>query len=457
MSPAPVVVIGGGLAGTAAAVRLAEAGERVVLLEARGRLGGRAGSGVRHGHAVDTGAHVALRCYTAYLGLLRRLGSARLLDLGRLDVPVLLPGRSTHLTRAWPLRYAALSPSERARAVAAGLALRRLDPGDPASDAQSFGHWLAGHGQGERAVRRLWGLVGLPALNLEPGEASLAMAAMVFRTAMFGAADAADLGLPVAPLRDLHDVPARFALEGLGVRLRLGTRVRALDRVRDGLLVSLQGRGGAAEQLRAGAVVLAVPHLQAADLVPSAACPHKGRWAGLGASAILNTHLVLDRPVLQERFAATPDSELQWLFDRTSAAGHDRGQYLVSSVSAAGALSTLPAATVVQRQVAALHRLLPAARQARVLDAFVTREPVATFRAAPGSGGLRPGPLTRWPQLLLAGAWTDTGWPDTLEGAVRSGLAAAQRLTTPAESCRSTTASYAPDATRPVLPRGGER
>lgn len=457
MSPAPVVVIGGGLAGTAAAVRLAEAGEPVVLLEARGRLGGRAGSGMRHGHPVDTGAHVALRCYTAYLGLLQRVGSAHLLPLGeRLDIPVLLPGRQAHLTRAWPLRYAALSPHERARAVAAGLALRRVDPTDPATDAQSFGRWLARHGQDERTVRRLWGLLGLPALNLQPEDASLAVAAMVFRTAMFERADAADIGLPVAPLRDLHDMPVRFALEGLGVRVRLGTRALALDRVRDGLLVSLRGRGGGAEQLRASGVVLAVPHEQAADLAPSAACPHKERWAGLGTSAILNTHLVLDRPVLRQRFAAAPDSELQWLFDRTTAAGHDQGQYLVSSVSAAGALGTLPAASVVRRQVAALQALLPAARQARVLDAFVTREPAATFRAAPGSAGLRPGPLTRWPRLVLAGAWTDTGWPDTLEGAVRSGLAAAQRLTTPAGSCRSTSAARRADRHRPAVP-GGSR
>jgi squalene-associated FAD-dependent desaturase len=439
MRPAPVVVVGGGLAGTAAALRLADAGAHVVLVEARGRLGGRAGSGMRHGHPVDTGAHVALRCYKAYLGLLQRVGSGHLLPLrDRLDVPVLVAGgRTSHLTRAWPLRYAALSPGERARAVAAGLALRRVDPADPARDAESFGHWLDRHGQGERAVRRLWGLLGLPALNLEPREASLAMAATVFRTALFEDADAADLGVPVAPLRDLHDAPVRKTLRGLGVELRTGTRVLALDRVRDGLLVTLRDReGSAAEQLRASCVVLAVPHQQAAGLVPSAACPDRDRWAELGSSPIVNTHLLLDRPVLHELFAAAPDSELQWLFDRTTAAGHDRGQYLVSSVSAAGSLIGMPAGALVERQVDALRRLLPAARGARVVDAFVTREPAATFRASPGSARLRPGPRTRWPGLVLAGAWTDTGWPDTLEGAVRSGLTAASSLVTrrPADS-----------------------
>jgi hydroxysqualene dehydroxylase len=433
MSPAPVVVVGGGLAGTAAALRLADAGERVVLVEARGRLGGRAGSGVRHGHPVDTGAHVALRCYTAYLGFLERVGSAHLLPLrDRLDIPVLVAGRTSHLTRAWPLRYAALSRGERARAVAAGLALRRVDPADPSRDAESFGHWLDRHGQGERAVRRLWGLLGLPALNLEPGEASLAMAAKVFRTALFEDAAAADLGVPAAPLRDLHDAPVRDALEGLGVELRTGTRALALDRVRDALLVSLRDRkGSGAEQLRASGVVLAVPHQQAAELAPSAACPDRDRWAGLGSSPIVNTHLLLDRPVLHELFAATPDSELQWLFDRTAAAGHDRGQYLVSSVSAARSLTGMPAGALVERQVDALRQLLPAARGVRVVDAFVTREPAATFRATPGSARLRPGPRTRWPELVLAGAWTDTGWPDTLEGAVRSGLTAASRLVSP--------------------------
>lgn len=430
MSQAPVVVVGGGLAGAAAALRLTDAGERVVLLEARGRLGGRAGSGVRHGHPVDTGAHVALRCYTAYLGFLDRVGSAHLLPLrDRLDIPVIVPGRTSHLTRTWPLRYAALSPRERAGAVAAGLALRRVDPADPANDAESFGDWLARHGQGEGAVRRLWGLLGRPALNLEPGEASLAMAAKVFRTALFEDAHAADLGVPVAPLRDLHDTPVRETLQGLGVQVRLGTRVLALDRVRDGLLVSLRDRSGTrAEQLRASGVVLAVPHHQAAELAPSAACPHHDRWAGLGASPILNTHILMDRRVLDEPFAATPDSELQWLFDRTTPAGHRSGQYLVSSVSAADSLAGLPAQALVRRHVEALRRLLPAARGATVVDAFVTREPAATFRASPGSARLRPGPLTRWPRLVLAGAWTGTGWPDTLEGAVRSGLTAAQQL-----------------------------
>jgi squalene-associated FAD-dependent desaturase len=432
MTPAPVVVVGGGLAGTAAALRLTEAGEHVVLVEARSRLGGRAGSAVRHGHPVDTGAHVALRCYTAYLGLLERVGSRHLLPVGdALDIPVLLPGRTTHLTRAWPVRYAGLSPAERVRAVRAGLALRRVDPRDPVSDGESFGGWLARHGQGERAVRRLWGLLGLPALNLEPGQASLAMAAKVFRTALFEAPDAADVGVPVAPLGHLHDAPVRQTLQGLGVELRLGTRVLALDRVRDGLLVSLRDRRGTGpEQVRAAGVVLAVPHQQAAELVPSAACPWREQWAALGASPILNTHLVLDRPVLGEPFAATPDSQLQWLFDRTVATGRTDGQYLVSSVSAADSLAGMPAGALVERHVDALRRLLPAARQARVVDAFVTREPTATFRAAPGTARLRPGPRTRWPRLVLAGAWTDTGWPDTLEGAVRSGLAAAEALAT---------------------------
>jgi predicted NAD/FAD-dependent oxidoreductase len=213
------------------------------------------------------------------------------------------------------------------------------------------------------------------------------------------------------------------------VEVRTGARVLALDRVRDGLLVSLRDRNGSgARQVRASGVVLAVPHQQAAELVSSAACPDRERWAGLGSSPIVNTHLLLDRPVLREPFAAMPDSELQWLFDRTAAAGHDRGQYLVSSVSAADTLAGTPAGALVQRQVDALRRLLPAARDARLLDAFVTREPAATFRATPGSARLRPGPRTRWPELVLAGAWTDTGWPDTLEGAVRSGLTAASRL-----------------------------
>ena len=189
--------------------------------------------------------------------------------------------------------------------------------------------------------------------------------------------------------------------------------------------------------LTADAVVLAVPHEKAAPLMPAGALPEQtvAGWAGLGASPIVNVHVIYDRPVMDLPFVAAIDSPVQWVFDRTrisgiSASNHGRPgqQYLAISLSAADQYADTPAAKLREQFLPALAELFPAARDARVTEFFVTRERRATFRQAPGSGALRPKAATARPGLVLAGAWTDTGWPDTMEGAVRSGLAAAAEL-----------------------------
>jgi uncharacterized protein with NAD-binding domain and iron-sulfur cluster len=171
----------------------------------------------------------------------------------------------------------------------------------------------------------------------------------------------------------------------------------------------------------ADVVIVAVPHDRAARLLPI-----DSRLARLGSSPIVNLHLVYDRRVLDLPFAAGVNSPVQYVFDRTASSGLTRGQYLAVSLSAAEAECTMTAAELRERFVSALAELLPAARSARVEEFFVTREHAATFRAAPGARALRPRSRTRWPGLLLAGSWTDTGWPATMEGAVRSGQAAAR-------------------------------
>jgi uncharacterized protein with NAD-binding domain and iron-sulfur cluster len=188
-------------------------------------------------------------------------------------------------------------------------------------------------------------------------------------------------------------------------------------------------------EIAADAVVLAVPHEAAARLIPPGALPDGtvASWAGLGASPIVNVHVIYDRAVTNLPFAAAVDSPVQWVFDRTRISGLDRSsparrQYLAISLSAADKYVDVPAARLRERFVPALAELFPAARGAQVIEFFVTRERRATFRQAPGSGRLRPRAGTRLPGLVLAGAWTATGWPDTMEGAVRSGLAAAIEL-----------------------------
>jgi uncharacterized protein with NAD-binding domain and iron-sulfur cluster len=498
-SPLHVVVIGGGLAGITAAIALAESGAEVTLLEARPRLGGATCSFTRDGLTVDTGQHVFLGCCTAYRGLLAQLGMTAHAPLQpRFDVTVLAPGgRRARLRRtALPgpvhmlpalARYSFLSWPERAVVSRPALAMRGLDPADPALDAQRFGDWLAAHGQGERARRTLWDLFTVSALNIAGDDASLALAATVVKTGLLGTNNAADIGVPARPLGELHGDAGAARLAALGAQVYLNAKVTAVDPAPAGhgdappaafgartaaaefpdngeapsaafgartAATAFPGHGeapppafrvrlarpadaaGAADatELTADAVVLAVPHEVAARLVPRNALPPATveGWAGLGASPIVNVHVIYDRPVTDLPFAAAVDSPVQWVFDRTHISGLSRTgsaqQYLAISLSAADEYVDIPAAQLREQFVPALADLFPAAREAKVTKFFVTRERRATFRQAPGTAALRPKTATSLPGLVLAGAWTDTGWPDTMEGAVRSGLAAAIEL-----------------------------
>ena len=425
-----VVVVGGGLAGISSALALQESGVPVTLVESRPWLGGATHSFLRNELSVDNGQHVFLRCCSAYQGLLRRLRADHLVEMqDRFDVPVLLPGaEAARLRRSRlpsPLHllpalagYAPLSAADRIRAVRASIGLQRLDPSDPALDAVSAGAWLADRGQRPWARQALWGLFLTSALNAEVDDAALGLSAMVCRRALFGRADAADIGLPLVPLEELHGGPALRRIAEMGGTVRLKAKVEAVTTdpkvVVDGVPVA------------ADAVVMAVPHEAAARLLPAQALPDPLRWPELDASPIVNVHVVYDRKVMDEPFAAAVGSPVQWVFDRTAVGGLRRGQYLAISLSAADRWIDMPTAEIRARFVPELRRLLPAARDARVRDLFVTRERRATFRQRPGSAGARPGAATRAPGLFLAGAWTDTGWPDTMEGAVRSGLTAAR-------------------------------
>jgi uncharacterized protein with NAD-binding domain and iron-sulfur cluster len=263
----------------------------------------------------------------------------------------------------------------------------------------------------------------------------------VVKTGLLGRNNAADIGVPALPLGELHGDAAATLLAKLGAQVLLSAKVSAIDTDPDPGLsrprfrLRLAANEGRAAEMAADAVVLAVPHEAAARLMPPGALPHGAvaGWTGLGASPIVNVHVIYDRPVTDLPFAAAVDSPVQWVFDRTRISGLDRNsgtkrQYLAISLSAADEYVDVPAARLAEQFVPALAELFPAARDAQVVEVFVTRERRATFRQAPGAGRLRPGAATRLPGLVLAGAWTATGWPDTMEGAVRSGLAAAIEL-----------------------------
>ncbi|WP_051799240.1 hydroxysqualene dehydroxylase HpnE [Streptomyces sp. NRRL S-337] len=457
-STATAVVVGGGLAGTTAALALADAGLRVTLVEGRPRLGGLVFSFRRDSAvgelSVDNGQHVYLRCCTAYGQLLDRLGAAHLVPLqDRMDVPVLDPGgtsraksggrmRLGRLRRtALPVplhlaaslaRYPHLSPAERAGVVRATLALKGLDPADPVLDGVDFGSWLRRHGQSSRAVEALWDLVGIATLNARAGDASMGLAAKVFKTGLLSAPGAADIGWSRVPLGDVHDALARTALEKAGVRIALRTRAASVARTDGRWQVAVQNGPHGGERLTADTVVLAVPQRETHALLPAGALADRDRLLDIGTAPILNLHVVYDRKVLRRPFFAAVGSPVQWVFDRTDASGltrtpgNERCQYLAVSQSAAQEEIDQPVAKLRARYLPELERLLPAARGARIVDFFVTRERTATFAPVPGVGRLRPAARTQAPGLLLAGAWTATGWPATMESAVRSGTAAAR-------------------------------
>ena len=429
-----VIVVGGGLAGIAAALDCASAGAAVTVLESRGRLGGAAYSFTRDGIVADNGQHVFLRCCTAYRELLQRIDASHLAALQpRLSIPVLGPGgriawlRRSHLPAPLHLagalaRYPFLDLRQRGSLALAMNALRGVDPDDPSEDGRSFGDWLAAHGQSPQAVEAMWDLIGRPTLNLVAADASLAQAAYVFQEGLLRDRAAGDVGYAQVPLGEIHDVAARRALERAGVEVRLRLGATAIVPENGGFRIE----AGGVAPLSADAVILAVPHMRAAKLLPPGSGVDVARLAGLGTSPIVNLHVVYDRPVFDLPFAAGVRTPVQWIFDRTNGSGLEHGQYLAISLSAADAELDMTVDELQRRFLTALAELLPPTRGAQVKEFFVTREHAATFRAAPGARALRPGPRTAIAGLVLAGAWTNTGWPATMEGAVRSGQAAAR-------------------------------
>ena len=431
MNGPKIAVVGGGLAGLAAAIECADGGADVTLYEARQRLGGATFSVDRKGHWIDNGQHILLRCCVSYGSFLNRLGVERLVAMQpRLAIPVLREGHKPallaraqlpaplHLVSAL-LGYTPLRVRERFAALRAGAALRRLDPDDPELDLATFGDWLRAHGQSPRAIASLWNLIALPTMNVPADEASLAQAVQVFRTGLLDSAGACDIGVSTVPLQQLHGDAAAAVLAEAGARVLLGTPVRSIERELGSLRVNLDDGAEAVH-----AVIAAVPHSAAGDLLPPGAVDTDA-LAGLGEGPIVNLHVHYDRRVLGHQIAAAVDSPVQWLFDRTTASGIDTGQLVVVSLSDARTEIGESVAVLRERYLPALARLLPAAAAAEVLDFTVTHEPHATFRPVPGTRRLRPGERTEVPGVYLAGAWTNTGWPATMEGAVRSGVLAA--------------------------------
>jgi squalene-associated FAD-dependent desaturase len=411
------VVVGGGLAGLSAALELVDEGHEVTLLEARPTLGGAVQTlPEREGDPdppPDNGQHIALGCCVAYLAFLQRVGEGGSVDRRPLALPVIGEDASTAAIGAGALdllRYRHVSLRDRLSIARIARKLGSLTADE--HDDETFAALLRRLGQSDRAIERFWDVFMRPALNLPSEEVSAAVALFTVQTALLAERDASDLVLPTVPLGEMHGAAAGKALESAGALVRLNARVVSLEE--DAALLS------DGERVEGDAFVVAVPSPESARLLGEPA-------PALEDSPIVSVHLLFDRRILQHELAALLGSPAHWVFDRgrLTRSQPERGQYLTVVSSGAPELLEVRGKELVDlmtREVVA--RLGPA----ELLWSRVSREPAATFAARPGTARSRPGPATRRANVARAGAWTDTGWPATMEGAIRSGVAAAAAL-----------------------------
>ena len=435
------VVIGAGFAGLSAAVRMTKKGARVLVLEARARLGGRATAfpDRETGEVVDNGQHVLLGCYTATFEFLREMD---VLDHVRLqpELAVTMVDRTGHRSRLvcptlpspfhllagvmdwdaldWRDRLAALRMATPLR-----IARRQLAGGSDiaASPGETVDAWLVRNGQTERLREMLWHPLALAALN-QPAEAAAAPPFARVLAEMFASDPrAAAIALPTKPLHMMYAEPARLYVESRGGRVVTGVTAR----------VSVDAAGvaaveGGGERWPASTVISAVPWFAVAGLFE----PHPqeletilARASAMVSSPIITVNLWFDRPVLEVPFIGLPGRAMQWVFDKSAVVG-DGASHLSLVSSGASPLVDQTNDALIAAAHQELLEALPAIRPARLLRGTVIREPRATFSLAPGQPR-RPESRTPVRGLFLAGDWLDTGLPATIESAVRSGHTAA--------------------------------
>jgi zeta-carotene desaturase len=432
-----VAVVGGGLAGLAAGCALAEAGLKVTLFERRPYVGGRASS-YEHpgtGEVVDNCQHVLLGCCTNLIGFYERLGvNDKIRWFGELTF-VEPGGRASRLAPSFlpaPLHAAPaflqashLSLRDK-MAVARALAamLRRL----PEDSMEDFLHWLRRHGQTERAIERFWKVILVSALNEDLDRVSVRYAVQVFRESFLKSAAAGRMGVPSIPLSDLYSSAIEY-IRTRGGESRLRTAVTAIHPQENSVtIISSNG------DLQFDFAVLAVPFQTAASLLPvgAPAEPLHADLAHFESSPITGIHLWFDREVTLLPHAVLLDRTIQWMFQKSKLQPgyreEGKGSYLELVVSASKSLVPKSREEVLELALRELAEFFPAAKEAKVLKAAVIKEVYATYAILPGLDRYRPATATPWPRLYLAGDWTLSGWPATMEGAIRSGYLAAEAL-----------------------------
>ncbi len=437
----PIVgIVGGGLAGISAALALRDRGAYPILFERSSSLGGRAGSHTdRAGRILDVGQHVYLGCCTEYRALLARLGTTKLAPLERrtefelVDAPT---GRSAYLRSAplpYPLslavgimRYAHLTLAERVHTLRLVQKARHVYTSGTAHEV-TFSEWLVHQGTTSRCIELLWEPLILATLNAKPAEVSAHSALMVIAEGLAGGAESAAVGIPRAPLSELV-APTEQALTNAG-ELQLKASVRSVTLHGDRAVgVSLSG----GIEVACDAVIIATAHSDVGRLLSTQweGHPYFANVSTLTTGAIVNVHLWYDTPILRAPMVGVLRSPLQWLFNLTVLAGEppDHGCHIAVSLSGANPLMPLAHSELQSLCAAEIKRVFPAARRARLQGGAVRKMRHATFTCKPGDDARRPHNRTPIRRLYVAGDYTSTGWPSTMESAVRSGRLAALSL-----------------------------
>lgn len=433
-----VAVVGGGLAGLAASCALADAGYSVTLFERRLYLGGRASS-YEHpgtGEVVDNCQHLLLGCCTNLIDFYHRLNvdeKIRWFDEMNFIEP---GGRISRIKPSWmpaplhngPSFLAAQYLSFRDKA-AIGRALVAMSGKLPPDSEENFLHWLERHHQTRQGIERFWKPVLTSALNEDLDRVSVPHSMRVFRKSFMKSAAAGRIGLPTIPLSELYASAVGY-IQMRGGQVRLRSAVNGITAREDGIEIN-SGAGREAFDLAA----LAVPFQSVAGLLPQdrLAEPLRSSLEHFASSPITGIHLWFDREITPLPHAALLDRTIQWMFQKSKFQEpryrEGSGSYVELVVSASKSLVEKSREEILELAQRELTEFFPLVRESRVLKAAVIKEIYATYSIIPGLDRYRPGPQSPWPRLFLAGDWTATEWPATMEGAVRSGYLAAEAIT----------------------------
>ena len=437
-----VVVIGAGVAGLSAAVALAQDGAKVTLLERRPFVGGRAYSYPHPalGETIDS-QHVILGCCTNFIDLITRAGAAdtiRWYD----DLCFLEPNASGNPRQSWIgpgdlpapfhnslsfLRAPMLSLRDK---VGIATGLMQFLRGYPATDEESFATWLQRTGQTDRTIRHFWEPIVAGALNDVFERCSTRYAGKVFHESFLRSPEAGRLGIPAAPLSEFFQPIAHYACT-LGVDLRLNAGIESIAPIQNGRW-RVQTRDA---EIETDAVILATSFRQTQDLLNSFSsasdAPDQHAFDKFVAAPITTIHLWYDREVADLDHAVLLDTRIQWMFNKSRIRRWEAGKatYLELVISASWPEIEMSRDQILASALREAELFFPRVREATLLKSAVLKEARATFSVTPGLDLYRPPQTTAWTGLYVAGDWTDTGWPSTMEGAIRGGRLAAGELT----------------------------